>query len=117
MHLNPPPTQKESLPAIAAAAPLPLNTRLSCAEPLRSKVFVDMAVNADSPMEVTNWLLNRQMPTRKRSAMASGIMVAAAMERDASLDTNKGVGKMLLACLDCRLIVSMNPSKREDLNL
>jgi hypothetical protein len=39
------------------------------------------------------------MPTRKRSAMASGITGAAVMERDASLDTNKEGGKMLLACL------------------
>jgi len=99
------------------AVVLPLNTKQSCAEPFRSRVFVAMETNVDLPMEVINSLPNRLTPTKRRSVMAFGIMGAAAMERDASLAMIKEDGKMLHACLALRLIASMSLKAREDLNL
>jgi hypothetical protein len=101
----------------AIAAILPLNTRLSCAEPLRLKDSVDMETSADLPTVAISWLPNRQMPTKRRSAMAFGIMAAVAMERDASLDMNKEVGKMLPAYLAWKLTALMSHNEREGLNL
>lgn len=99
------------------AVALPLNTRLSCAEPFRSRVFVVMEASVDLHMEVINSLPNRLTPIKRRSVMAFGIMGAAAMERDASLGMNREDGKMLHACLALRLIVLMSLKEREDLNL